>query len=47
MIIRDRTHAFIGSQSLRTVELDRRREVGMIFDDAAVVKSLAGTFLDD
>jgi phosphatidylserine/phosphatidylglycerophosphate/cardiolipin synthase-like enzyme len=47
MILRDRAHAFIGSQSLRTVELDRRREVGMIFDDAAVVKSLANTFLDD
>jgi phosphatidylserine/phosphatidylglycerophosphate/cardiolipin synthase-like enzyme len=47
MIIRDRSHAFIGSQSLRTVELDRRREVGMIFDDAAVVKSLTKTFLDD
>jgi phosphatidylserine/phosphatidylglycerophosphate/cardiolipin synthase-like enzyme len=47
MIIRDCTHAFIGSQSLRTVELDRRREVGMIFDDAEVVKSLASTFLED
>jgi phosphatidylserine/phosphatidylglycerophosphate/cardiolipin synthase-like enzyme len=47
MIIRDRTHAFMGSQSLRTVELDRRREVGMIFDDAELVKSLAGTFLED
>jgi cardiolipin synthase len=47
MILRDRTHAFIGSQSLRTVELDRRREVGMIFDDEPVVKSLLKTFLDD
>lgn len=47
MILRDRTHAFIGSQSLRTVELDRRREVGMIVDDAAVIKSLANTFLED
>ena len=47
MILRDRTHAFIGSQSLRTVELDRRREVGMIFDDPAVVKSLTSTFLSD
>ncbi len=40
MIIRDSTHAFMGSQSLRTVELDRRREVGMIFEDGPVVKSL-------
>jgi cardiolipin synthase len=47
MILRDGTHAFMGSQSLRTVELDRRREVGMIFDDAPVVKSLIKTFLDD
>jgi len=47
MILRDHTHGFIGSQSLRTVELDRRREVGMIFDDEPVVKSLIKTFLDD
>jgi cardiolipin synthase len=47
MILRDGTHAFIGSQSLRTVELDRRREVGMIFDDAPIIKSLAKIFLDD
>ena len=47
MILRDGTHAFIGSQSLRTVELDQRREVGIVFDDAAVIKSLARTFLDD
>jgi phosphatidylserine/phosphatidylglycerophosphate/cardiolipin synthase-like enzyme len=47
VILRDQTHAFIGSQSLRTVELDRRREVGMIFDDELVVKSLIKTFQDD
>jgi hypothetical protein len=47
LILRDRTQGFMGSQSLRTVELDRRREVGMIFDDAAVIKSLGKTFLDD
>jgi cardiolipin synthase len=47
MILRDGAHAFLGSQSLRTVELDRRREVGMIFDDAAAIKSLVKTFLDD
>jgi len=47
VILRDRARAFIGSQSLRTVELDRRREVGIIVDDAAVIKSLADTFLDD
>jgi cardiolipin synthase len=47
MILRDGKHCFIGSQSLRTVELDRRREVGMIFDDADAIKSLEQTFLDD
>ncbi len=47
MILRDGAHAFLGSQSLRTVELDRRREVGIIFDDAPAVKSLVKTFLDD
>jgi len=47
MILRDGTHGFLGSQSLRTVELDRRREVGMIFDDAAVIESLTKTFLED
>jgi hypothetical protein len=29
------------------VELDRRREVGMIFEDATIGKSLRQTFLDD
>jgi cardiolipin synthase A/B len=47
MILRDGTEGFLGSQSLRTVELDRRREVGMIFDEAPIVKSLTKTFLDD
>jgi cardiolipin synthase A/B len=47
VILRDQTQAFIGSQSLRTVELDRRREVGMIFEDEPVVKSLLKTFLED
>jgi phosphatidylserine/phosphatidylglycerophosphate/cardiolipin synthase-like enzyme len=47
MILRDQTQAFIGSQSLRTVELDRRREVGMIFEDEPVVTSLMKTFLED
>jgi phosphatidylserine/phosphatidylglycerophosphate/cardiolipin synthase-like enzyme len=47
MILRDRTHAFIGSQSLRTVELDRRREVGIIFEDAAITEILLNTFLSD
>ena len=33
-IIRDGEQMFLGSQSLRTLELDARREVGVIIDDA-------------
>jgi cardiolipin synthase A/B len=47
LILRDGTHAFIGSQSLRRVELDRRREVGMIFDDEPIIASILNTFLAD
>ena len=32
-IIRDRSQMFIGSQSLRELELDARREIGIIFPD--------------
>lgn len=46
-IVRDGAVAFIGSQSLRTLELDARREVGIIFRDAAVVKTLLRTFEED
>jgi len=38
-IIRDGREAFFGSQSLRKVELDQRREVGLITSDAAAVRS--------
>jgi cardiolipin synthase A/B len=47
LILRDGSHAFIGSQSLRRVELDRRREVGMIFDDEPIIASILNTFLAD
>jgi len=46
-IIRDRSHAFIGSQSLRQLELDARREIGIILRDGPAVKSLARTFEED
>ena len=46
-IVRDGTQAFIGSQSLREVELDERREVGVIFRDARVVGRLVKTFQED
>jgi histidinol dehydrogenase len=46
-IIRDRSQAFVGSQSLRRAELDSRREVGLIVRDARVVKKLIETFEGD
>ena len=38
---------FIGSQSLRKLELDARREVGIIFRDPKVVSRLTKTFETD
>jgi phosphatidylserine/phosphatidylglycerophosphate/cardiolipin synthase-like enzyme len=46
-IIRDRRQAFVGSQSLRTAELDSRRELGLIVQDARAVKTLIETFESD
>jgi cardiolipin synthase A/B len=46
-IIRDRKQAFIGSQSLRQLELDARREVGVIFRDRSVITSLLRIFKED
>ncbi len=46
-IIRDRRQAFVGSQSLRGDELDARRELGLIIQDAKVVKTLIETFEGD
>ena len=46
-IIRDRHQAFVGSQSLRTAELDARRELGLVIQDAKVVTKLIDTFEAD
>lgn len=46
-IIRDRRQAFIGSQSLRAAELDERRELGLIVQDAKTVKLLVDAFESD
>jgi phosphatidylserine/phosphatidylglycerophosphate/cardiolipin synthase-like enzyme len=46
-MIRDGDTAFVGSQSLRALELDARREVGLIFKDAKVVKRLQEVFEED
>jgi phosphatidylserine/phosphatidylglycerophosphate/cardiolipin synthase-like enzyme len=46
-IVRDGRHAFVGSLSLRRLELDKRREVGLFVQGAAIVKELIGTFEAD
>jgi cardiolipin synthase A/B len=43
-IVRDRQAAFVGSQSLRKLELDHRREVGLITKDRRTVNQIAGVF---
>ncbi len=47
VIVRDSNRAFLGSQSLRRLELDRRREVGIIVDDPTVVRGLEHVFEQD
>ena len=47
VIIQDGKKAFLGSQSLRRLELDERREVGVIFTDPGVVRQLVSTFESD
>jgi cardiolipin synthase len=47
VIIQDGQKAFLGSQSLRRLELDERREVGVIITDPRVVRQLATTFESD
>ncbi len=46
-IIRDGRRAFIGSQSLRRIELDKRREIGVLINDAAVVNQMHAVFESD
>jgi len=46
-IVRDRRDAFIGSQSLRRLELDGRREAGIIVRSAHIVGELLATFEED
>ena len=46
-IIRDRREAFVGSMSLRTIELDKRREVGIIVDGPRTLRRMIDTFNAD
>lgn len=47
VIIRDGTRAFLGSQSLRKLELDNRREVGIVMRDPRALKRLREVFEAD
>ena len=46
-IVRDGASAFVGSQSLRKLELDGRREVGVIVNDSRIAKKIAAVFESD
>jgi phosphatidylserine/phosphatidylglycerophosphate/cardiolipin synthase-like enzyme len=46
-IVRDGTRAFIGSQSLRKLELEGRREVGIIIRTASIVRKIQAIFEED
>jgi phosphatidylserine/phosphatidylglycerophosphate/cardiolipin synthase-like enzyme len=46
-MVRDGSIAFVGSQSLRPLELDSRREVGLIFRDPKSVAGIHKTFMSD
>ena len=47
VVIRDCKQAFLGSQSLRKLELDERREIGIIVNNVKVVSSMVTVFEDD
>jgi phosphatidylserine/phosphatidylglycerophosphate/cardiolipin synthase-like enzyme len=46
-ILRDDRELFVGSQGLRTLELERRREVGIVVRDRAAIKRFRGVFEQD
>ena len=46
-IVQDDRRAFVGSQSLRRPELDRRREIGVITDDSGIVRGITKIFEAD
>jgi hypothetical protein len=45
--VRDGQRAFVGSQSLRKLELDERREVGLIVRARPIVKEIQRVFEED
>lgn len=46
-MVRDGIHVFLGSQSLREAELDKRREIGIVVRDARIAGVITRTFDED
>jgi cardiolipin synthase len=46
-MIADGRRAFIGSQSLKALELDKRREVGLVIRERGIVKQMESVFAED
>jgi len=46
-MVRDGSTAFVGSQSMRKLELDGRREIGLIINDTRIAKKIAAVFEAD
>ena len=46
-IVRDGQQAFVGSQSLRKLQLDNRREIGVIVTDSRIAKRIQAVFEAD
>jgi cardiolipin synthase len=46
-MVRDRGAGFVGSQSLKRLELDQRRELGIVFRDAKLARQIAEVFEED
>lgn len=47
VIVRDGARVFIGSQSLRALELDRRREIGVIVESREIADAVRKAFEED
>jgi phosphatidylserine/phosphatidylglycerophosphate/cardiolipin synthase-like enzyme len=46
-MVRDGSRTFVGSQSLRRLELDGRREVGVIITDSRIARKVQAVFEAD
>jgi phosphatidylserine/phosphatidylglycerophosphate/cardiolipin synthase-like enzyme len=46
-VVVDSKYFFVGSQNLRSVSLDRRREVGLIVEDDAMARKIERVFDED